>query len=543
MVQNLYPPLRRVVCDACYVVKPFTTAQAKQRLATHPEQLSLNEMYLIARSYPVGSPEFNSLFTEMLFLYPDNMVAKNNLAAVALDAGNMEQADRCLESVRQLPEVQNNLGILLYRQGNVDEANIALKKLVPTAARRPSIICRRSILVWLFISTKYILLIPKPYLTMKIKSFYLPAALLVCLASCSEDDTVNGNALSGDLETAVVKFEMNAKTENVSSPLSRVVTLPDLTKENFRIMAFKKSLDSDQYLYAQDVPMDGMTFGGNALSGAARLPIGEYKFVSTYGLVADGGFALPTFTPKTTVLSDDLNITHGSVDGKSVFFLEESPLESLHSYVLGTNSTANEPVKASLPRAVSRVDILFIQAKKIADGVYTEVSDSDDVFGVSELADIEMQFAGLNKNVNLVGDKITTDEDSLFSDDFKVRDLENTVTRGTSDDDTKVGTTDFVNYDEISGNDIKIGSAHVHGTYVLPFDGSAATTTLTLLLTNKLGDKRTIAVPGNLKLERNKVTLVKIYVLSGTVFNTDVQFNVDISTAWLNANTVSGEIN
>lgn len=128
IVRNLYPPLRRVVCDACYLVKPFTTEQAKQRLVTHPEQLSLNEMYLIARSYLAGSPEFNALFTEMLFLYPDNAIAKNNLAAVALDTGNTEQATTCLESIRQLPEVQNNLGILLYRQGKVDEAKHCFEK-------------------------------------------------------------------------------------------------------------------------------------------------------------------------------------------------------------------------------------------------------------------------------------------------------------------------------------------------------------------------------------------------------------------------------
>lgn len=128
LLQNLYPPLRRVVCDACYMVKPFTTAQAKQRLVTHPEQLSLNEMYLIAQSYPAGSPEFNALFTEMLFLYPDNVVAKNNLAAIALDAGNAEQARTCLESIRQRPEVQNNLGVLLYRQGKLDEAKHCFEK-------------------------------------------------------------------------------------------------------------------------------------------------------------------------------------------------------------------------------------------------------------------------------------------------------------------------------------------------------------------------------------------------------------------------------
>lgn len=378
---------------------------------------------------------------------------------------------------------------------------------------------------------------------MKIRNIYLPVALLACLASCSEDDSVNGSALPGDPETTEVKFEMNAMTATSSVPLSRGITLPTLTKDNFRIMAFKKSPTSQKYLFEQNVPMTGMTLNNNVLSGTARLPIGEYKFVSTYGLTPGGGFTLPEFTPVTTELTNDLNIAHGTVDGTSVLFLESGPLENLHSYALGINPTANEAVNATLSRAVSRVDVLFIQAKKNADGTYTEVSDSADVFGATKLANIEMQFTGLNRNVNLVGKKTTTGTGSLFDENFQVPNLVNTVTRGTSGENTKVGTPTFLTYDNISGDDIKKGSAHVHGAYVLPFDDSATTTGLTLLLTNGLGDVRPITVPENLTLQRNKVTLIKIYVLGGTVFNTDVNFNVTIDTAWLNANTIDGEIN
>lgn len=378
---------------------------------------------------------------------------------------------------------------------------------------------------------------------MKIKNIYLPVALLACLASCSEDDTVNGTTLPGDAETTEVQFKMNAITATSSAPLSRGITLPALTRDNFRIMAFKKSLTGEKYFYAQEVPLAGMTLNDKSLSGTARLPIGEYKFVSTYGLAPGGGFALPTLTAVTTELTNDLHIAHGTVDGTSVFFLEQGPLENLHSYALGINPTANEAVNATLSRAVSRVDILFIQAKKNDDGTYTEVSDNADVFGVTKLDAIEMQFTGLNKNVNLVGKKTTTGQASLFDPTFQVPNLENTVTLGASEDNTKVGTPAFLNYDNITGDDIKKGSAHVHGAYVLPFEDSATTTGLTLLLTNGLGDQRTIAVPGNLTLERNKVTLIKIYVLGGTVFNTDVNFKVTIDTAWLNANTINGEIN
>lgn len=378
---------------------------------------------------------------------------------------------------------------------------------------------------------------------MEIKKTYLVMALLAGLASCSDDATVDKNMLPDDGETTTVKFEMKANAGNYYSPLSRTVTPAAIAKENFRILAFKKTPGGEKYFYAQDVPVGGMNYDGSTLSGTVRLPIGEYKFISTYGLAKDGKFALPNLTAVTTELTDDLQITHSSVDGASVVFLEKGSLESLHSYALGINPTSNESVNASLTRAVSRVDIMFIQAKKNDDGTYTELSDSADVFGVSKLANIEMQFTDLNRNVNLLGNKTTSGEGNLFTENFTISDLGNTVTRGTSTDNTKVGTTGYLSYDNIQPGDIKTGSAHVHGAYLLPYDEAKNNTGLTLVLTNSKGDTRTIVTPKNLPLERNKVTLVKVYVLSGTVFNTDVDFNITIDTAWLEANSVEGEIN
>lgn len=375
---------------------------------------------------------------------------------------------------------------------------------------------------------------------MDIKKINLLGVVLACLASCTNDELVETNNLPNDGQTATVKFEMNANTGNYS-PLSRSINLPAIIKQNFRIMAFKKSNTTDAYYYAQDVPTTDMTYAENLLSGTVRLPIGVYKFVSTYGLAQEGGFKLPSLTPVTTELSDDLRIAHESVDGSSVIFLEKGSLADLPSYTLGINPEANKPVNATLGRAVARIDVLFLQSKKNADGSYTEVSDSADVFGVSQLESIEMKLTNLNGNVNLVGENITSDGSNLFDWNFTVPDLDNTVTRGTSTDDTKVGTKSFLNYDNITGGDIKKGSAHVHGTYLLPFDAQT-TTGLQLVLKNKRGDTRIINAPANLPLERNKVTIVKIHVLSGTVFNTDVNFNVTIDTAWLEAKTVDGEI-
>lgn len=100
-------------------------------IVPHPGQTGqpdLDEMYLMAQSYLPGSPAFNGLFVEILIHYPDNAIAKNNLAAVALDNGNMHLAKNCLEGIDYLANAQNNRGILLFRQGKTNEARQCFRK-------------------------------------------------------------------------------------------------------------------------------------------------------------------------------------------------------------------------------------------------------------------------------------------------------------------------------------------------------------------------------------------------------------------------------
>lgn len=376
---------------------------------------------------------------------------------------------------------------------------------------------------------------------MELRKINLLAVTLALLVSCSDDDTTGKSFQPDDSRTTLVKFEMNANTGHYPAPQTRGITLPLIQKENFRILAFKKSAD-EKYLYLQDVPTDEMSMDDKLLSGTARLPIGEYKFVTTYGLAQSGGFALSDLVPMTTELTDDLSITHESVDGSSVIFLQQGELGALQSYQLGFQPENAETVSASLTRAVARVDVLFLQSKKNGDS-YTEVTDSADVFGASGLAGIEMQLTGVNKNINLLGTQITNDKGSLFDAKFQIPNLDAAVTRGTSNNATKVGNPEFLNYDLITGEDIMRGSAHVHGAYLLPFKDAESRAGFRMVLTNGQGLRRTIVASENIPLERNKVTLIKIHVLGGTVFSSNVQFDITVDTQWLPADVVDGEIN
>ena len=45
-----------------YDVQAFNVAKAREVIKTRPQKLSLQEMYLVAQTYPKGSAEFNNVF-------------------------------------------------------------------------------------------------------------------------------------------------------------------------------------------------------------------------------------------------------------------------------------------------------------------------------------------------------------------------------------------------------------------------------------------------------------------------------------------------
>ena len=127
--EEIYPKLRRVVCEVNYTVKDFSIAEAKANLETAPQLLSLNEMYSIANSYEAGSSEFMRVFEIAREEFPDDPVANMNGAAVALSKNNLRDAERYLKfSDPSTPEYANNMGVFQMLRGNYREAESLLKR-------------------------------------------------------------------------------------------------------------------------------------------------------------------------------------------------------------------------------------------------------------------------------------------------------------------------------------------------------------------------------------------------------------------------------
>lgn len=123
LLKDYYPSLRRVVCRINYTVRGFSVEEGKEIIKTRPQQLSLNEMFLIANSYPVGSDEFVEVFETAVRMFPQDKVANLNAAAAALIQKDLTKAERYLNATdKSAPEYINNLGLLYLLREDYDNA-------------------------------------------------------------------------------------------------------------------------------------------------------------------------------------------------------------------------------------------------------------------------------------------------------------------------------------------------------------------------------------------------------------------------------------
>jgi hypothetical protein len=121
LLDSVFPRLRRVESRIEYTVRGFDIEEALERLRSHPQQLSLNELFLVANTYPQGSADYRHVFETAVRYFPDDPVANLNAAAAALAAGQDRQAATYLKKARRgNAAYYNNVGVLLLRQGKAE---------------------------------------------------------------------------------------------------------------------------------------------------------------------------------------------------------------------------------------------------------------------------------------------------------------------------------------------------------------------------------------------------------------------------------------
>lgn len=123
LLHDYYPPLRRNEYTISYVARSFNLDEAKEQIKNKPQYLSLNEMYLLANSYPKNSEDFKHVFEIASLIYPDDPIARLNSATLFLENNDIDTAIKLLETI-DLPQAWNNLGIAYIQRQEYEKANI-----------------------------------------------------------------------------------------------------------------------------------------------------------------------------------------------------------------------------------------------------------------------------------------------------------------------------------------------------------------------------------------------------------------------------------
>lgn len=130
LLDTYYPPLRRTEYVVAYNVRPFDVEEAREVIKTNPRLLSLNEMYLVAQSYPAGSTEFKEVFDIAARHYPDSDIAILNSASADIEGGNMDAAIVRMSKVEDNPKVWNNMAVAYALKGDLQKAKQYFEKAV-----------------------------------------------------------------------------------------------------------------------------------------------------------------------------------------------------------------------------------------------------------------------------------------------------------------------------------------------------------------------------------------------------------------------------
>lgn len=121
--KEIFPLLRRTDYRISYTVRTYTTSEEiRQIMRTRPQNLSINEFFLLSQDYRPGTPEFNEVFAVMARVYPDDPTANINAANAAMTVGQYARAARYLDLAGDSGIARYTRGVLEALQGNFQQA-------------------------------------------------------------------------------------------------------------------------------------------------------------------------------------------------------------------------------------------------------------------------------------------------------------------------------------------------------------------------------------------------------------------------------------
>lgn len=123
LLSSIYPALRHSDYRITYSVRAFSSPDEIRRImATAPQKLSLNEMFILAQTLEPGSDEYNDVFETAVRMFPDNETAHLNAANAAMTRGDYTSAQRYLAKAGDGAEAIYARGVLSALRGDYEAA-------------------------------------------------------------------------------------------------------------------------------------------------------------------------------------------------------------------------------------------------------------------------------------------------------------------------------------------------------------------------------------------------------------------------------------
>lgn len=123
LLANVYPALRHTDYRIAYTVRRYTDIEdVKRVLATRPQYLSINELYLLAGEYEPGTDEFTEVYETAVRMFPDDEMANLNAVNAALLRHDVPMAEKYIERAGKSPEALYARGALEIARNNYPAA-------------------------------------------------------------------------------------------------------------------------------------------------------------------------------------------------------------------------------------------------------------------------------------------------------------------------------------------------------------------------------------------------------------------------------------
>ncbi len=123
LLEHCYPTLRHTDYRIAYTIRGYSDVEEIERvLHTRPQNLSLNEFYLVAQKYEPGTDAFTEIFETAVRMFPEDETANLNAANAAMRRGDNVAAERYLSKAGDSPEAVYARGALAVRKGDYETA-------------------------------------------------------------------------------------------------------------------------------------------------------------------------------------------------------------------------------------------------------------------------------------------------------------------------------------------------------------------------------------------------------------------------------------